>query len=114
MRLIPRLQALFVAALFVGGNFGLPEYDAFAFHRHPIASPAGGDAVSDIGTVPTHAQSCVLGQAYSRVGAPQAGQAAPIVRRLPVRAAVSTPTEFPSSISVRSPSLPRAPPTFSA
>lgn len=114
MRLIPRLRALFVAALFVGGNFGLPEYDAFAFHRHPLASQAGGAAVSDIGTVPTHAQSCILGQAYSRIGAPPAGQAAPMVRRLPVLVAVSAPTVFPTPVSDRSPSLPRAPPTLSA
>lgn len=108
-----RLRALVLAAVVFVGGFGLPAFDALAYHWHQPAAtaPDGLPHLQQFGTPAEHAVQCVL---THNAPAPRLAQSVsatvhavgtmPAPRPLP-------PAAVPPRFSRHSPDQPRAPPS---
>src|SRR3954469_11368791 len=55
-----RLTALFLAALFIGSGFALPDLDALLYHSHQASAPVDVGHVDLPGGCGAHAERCAL------------------------------------------------------
>jgi hypothetical protein len=112
LRIAPRLRILFLATLYVAGNFGLPATDLLLNHRSPETRHAGQSHFEGPGGCREHADHCVLARLLNdfRLQAPGTPQERP---RLP--SAVASTARAVSAIAVSTPSRShrsRAPPVL--
>lgn len=107
-----RLRALVLATVVFIGGFGLPAFDAIAYHWHtpPASTQPGVPRVEQYGTPLEHAVQCVI---THNAPAPRLAARSTVALRLVAVARVAAlpaPAQRPIAVARHSPVQPRAPP----